>query len=116
MKHVLIGKRVFSILALFSLLISFSPAGVIPTIASQPTGKSTQQQFISPDVLNHLGIQHPAGVDMTRLSQDASRQVQTCGLLAGPAAPTSGGLPGNLSPNSALSAAVMTSLSGDGYF
>ena len=37
-------------------------------------------------------------------------------LLAGPSAPTSGGLPTNLNPLSALSSVVMTSLSGSGYF
>jgi uncharacterized repeat protein (TIGR01451 family) len=116
MKHVPISKRVFSVLVLFSLLISFSPVGVIPTIASQSVGRDSPQQAINPDVLNHLGIQHPAGADMTQLSQDAARQVLQNSLLSRPAAPTSGGLPTNLAINSALSAAVMTSLSGDGYF
>ena len=76
MQHVPIGKRVFYGLVLFAMLISFSPAGVIPTIASQPTAQDTQQVSISPDVLNHLGIQHPAGANMTQLSLDAARQIQ----------------------------------------
>jgi hypothetical protein len=116
MIHVPISKRVFSCLALFSLLISFSPAGVISGIASQSVEKKAQQQSISQEVLNQLGIQHPAGADMTQLSQEAAQQVQAERLLPGPAAPTSGGLPSNLDLRSALSAAVMTSLSGDGYF
>jgi hypothetical protein len=116
MKHVHTSERVFSALVLFSLMISFSPAGVIPTIASQSVGRDSPQQAISSDVLNHLGIQHPAGANMTQLSQQVARQVKQDNLLTGPAAPTSGGLPTNLDPRSALSAAVMTSLSGGGYF
>lgn len=116
MKQVPLRKRVFSTLVLLMLLISFSPVGAITTIASQPVGETLQQQSISPEVLNHLGIQHPAGANMTQLSQDAARQVLARNLLSSPSAPTSGGLPSNLSTASALSAAVMTSLSGSGYF
>jgi uncharacterized repeat protein (TIGR01451 family) len=116
MKHVSLSKRVFSILVLFVLLISFSPASAITSIASQPVGEGVAQQSISPEVLNHLGIQHPVGANMTRLSQEVASQVQARNLLSSPASPTSGGLPSNLSTASALSAAVMTSLSGSGYF
>ena len=116
MKHVPFRKRVFSILVLSMLLISFSPASALTTLASQPVGENLQQQSISPDVLNHLGIGHPAGANMTQLSQDVARQVLARNLLSVPEAPTSGGLPSNLSTNSALSSAVMTSLSGSGYF
>lgn len=116
MNHFTFGKRVISVLMLITLLISFGPVGIVSTTATKATAIESQPTTISPSVLNHLGISHPAGADMTQLSQEVARQVQQNKVLARPSAPTSGGLPSNLSPNSALSAAVMTSLSGNGYF
>jgi hypothetical protein len=116
MKRVRFRKGVLTVLMLIALLVSFSPSGSFPSTTNQAIAKESNQTVISPNVLTRLGISHPAGADMTQLSQEVARQVQQSKLLARPSAPTSGGLPSNLSPNSALSAALMTSLSGNGSF
>jgi len=116
MNRDLFSKRVLTLLSLIVLLMHFSPAPAIATTATQPVMQTTQPESIHPDVLNRLGIHHPGGADMTQLSLEVARRVQQESLFVSPQAPTSGGLPSNLEPDTALSAALITSLSGDGYF
>jgi hypothetical protein len=118
MSHVTLRKRVLTYLFLIVLIGSFNPVGVIPGAASQSPAKVNQHE-ISPDVLNRLGIRHPAGADMAQLSQEVAARIQQSGVPAGPVnplAPQSGGLPTDLNLRDATSPLVLTSVTGNGRF
>ncbi|MCL5994954.1 MAG: hypothetical protein M1546_02725 [Chloroflexi bacterium] len=99
-----------------SLVATVQPATAQPTSihpAAAPTLPSNQPVQTSEEVLNRLGIQRPEAADMTELSQQIAQQVQAGGVLPGtrsPQQPEAGGLPENLSPISALSAVIATTL------
>ena len=105
-------SRVLRRIALIAVFAApyFTGQGVM----ASPTIKQASQSLpASQDVLDRLGIQRPQATDLTDLSLQVARQVETSGLpesALAPQTPEAGGLPTNLYSSSAQSAAVVTLL------
>jgi hypothetical protein len=119
MKYLHFRKRMLTISFMVMFIVTFNPGGVISATASPNLLQNSQQDTINPQVLNRLGISHPAGADMTQLSLDVAQRVVQAGVPAGPInplGPASAGLTSNLSFSSATAPLIMTTLSGNGRF